>query len=84
MPDERNARERDWNELERSTLYLLTGVGQPPVMAVEDIGHQLEYFDPDSIVRPLCGVGLLHRIAEQFVVATPAAYRWVQIVGHVD
>jgi hypothetical protein len=85
MPEnEPNEQAQRWDALEREALYLLTDPDRyPPVWSVADLGRDLDYFDPDAVIRPLVGAGLLHRIAEKFVVATPAAYRWVRIVGHV-
>lgn len=39
--------------------------------------------DPEAIVRPLCSIGLIHRMGEDFIFATAAAFRMVQTVGHV-
>jgi hypothetical protein len=84
MQDQPNEQERKWDELERSVLYLLTDPDRyPPIWSVADIGREIDYFDPGSVVQPLCNAGLMHRIADGFVVATPAAYRMVQIVGQV-
>jgi hypothetical protein len=49
---------------------------------VADIGREIEYFDPEALVRPLCGVGLLHEISDGFVAATPAAFHMASLVGH--
>jgi hypothetical protein len=46
-----------------------------------DIGREIEYFDPETLVRPLCGVGLLHQVSEGFVTATPAAFHMASLVG---
>jgi len=84
MQDEPNAPTgRDWDGLERDALYALTDTSLPPVMSLDDLGRHIEESDPESIIRPLVNAGLLHRLNKRFVVATPAAYRWVQIVGHV-
>jgi hypothetical protein len=75
--------ERDWGQMERSVVYLLTDpCCQPTVWSVADIGRELEYFDPEALTRPLCGKGLLHRIGEGFVIATPAAFHMASLVGH--
>jgi len=39
--------------------------------------------DPDAVVRPLRNAGLVHRTTDDFVFATPAAYRMVELAGHV-
>ena len=84
MQDQPNEQERKWDELERSTLYLLTDPDRyPPIWSVADLGREIDYFDPDAVVRPLCNAGLMHRVTDGLVVATPAAYRMVQIVGQV-
>jgi hypothetical protein len=51
-------------------------------MSVADIGREIEYFDPEALVRPLCGVGLLHHVSDGFVIATPAAFHMASLVGH--
>jgi hypothetical protein len=79
MPDE-NSNERDWEALERETVYLLTDpTGHPPIWLVADIGRELEDTDPDAIVN----AGLLHRTSDDHVFATPAAFKMVQMVVHV-
>jgi hypothetical protein len=84
MQEQPNEQERKWDELERSALYLLTDPDRyPPIWSVADLGREIDYFDPDAVVRPLCNAGLMHRVMDGFVVATPAAYRMVQIVGQV-
>lgn len=72
-----------WGERERKALYLLTEDDTPPVWSVADIGRRLEYFDPEAVVLPLVNAGLMHRIGDGFVIGTPAAYKWVAMVGHV-
>jgi hypothetical protein len=75
--------ERDWGQMERSVVYLLTDpCCQPTVWSVADIGRELEYFDPEALTRPLCGKGLLHKIGDGFVIATPAAFHMASLVGH--
>jgi len=81
MPDD-ETNER-WETRELSTLHLLTSPGQyPAVWSIADIGRELDYFDPEAVVRPLCGAGLLHRLGDGFVVAAPAAYHMIQLTGH--
>jgi hypothetical protein len=75
--------ERDWGNMERDVIYLLTSPeSEPTVWSVADIGREVEYFDPEALVRPLCGKGLLHQISEGFVAATPAAFHMASLVGH--
>ncbi len=77
--------ERDWGNMERDVIYLLTSPeSEPTVWSVADIGREIEYFDPEALVRPLCGVGLLHQISDGFVVATPAAFHMASLVGHAS
>jgi hypothetical protein len=84
MPNEPNEQERKWDDLERALLYLLTDPDhQPTLWSVADIGRELDYFDPESIVYPLRNAGLVHKTADGFVFATAAAFRMVRIVGHV-
>jgi hypothetical protein len=47
------------------------------------VGREIEYFDPEAVIRPLCNAGLVHRTSDDFVFATAAAFRMVQMVGHV-
>jgi hypothetical protein len=90
MPDENpipgppwTRAERDWGNMERDVVYLLTSPQhQPTVWSVADIGREIEYFDPEALVRPLCGKGLLHQISAGFVIATPAAFHMADLVGH--
>jgi hypothetical protein len=55
----------------------------PAIWSVADIGREIGTSDPDVVVGPLCNAGLLNRTSEDFVFATPAAFRMVQIVGQV-
>jgi hypothetical protein len=86
MPDdEPNEQAERWEARELAALYLLTDPEHyPPVWLIADIGREIDYFDPAAVVQPLCDAGLLHRLAGDFVVATPAAYRMVQLVGRVS
>jgi hypothetical protein len=84
MQDEPNEQMRKWDSLERGVVYLLTDPERhPPIWSVPDIGRELDYFDPESVVRPLRGAGLLHQTTDGYVFATPAAYRMVSLLGHV-
>jgi hypothetical protein len=83
MPDE-NPNERDFDALEREALYALTEPDRrPPICSLADIGLLLETHDPDAIISPLVRAGLVRRTAEDYVFATPAAFKWVELVGHV-
>jgi hypothetical protein len=83
MPDE-STPDRDFGDMERAVLYLLTDPERhPTIWSVADIGREIQYFDPEAIVYPLRNAGLVHRIGE-YVFATPAAFHWVGLVGHVD
>jgi hypothetical protein len=85
MPDEKatlNEPQLRWSQMERSVVYLLTDPERyPPIWNVADIGREIDNDDPDAVVDPLCWAGLVHRIAGTYVVATPAAYRMVGLVG---
>ena len=85
MPDENPiCAERDYDALELDMLHLLTTPDRyPTVWSAADLGRQIETGDPDAVVRPLRGAGLLHQTSDGFVFATPAAYRMVALVGHV-
>ena len=69
--------------LARETVYLMTSSDQPPVWALADIGRELATHDPEALVGPLVCSGLLYRTGDDFVFASPAAYRMVQMTGHV-
>jgi hypothetical protein len=82
-PESLTRGEREFGDMERDVIYLLTEpCSQPTVWSVADIGRELEYFDPESLIHPLQRAGLLHRIGE-FVFATPAAFHLASLVGHV-
>jgi hypothetical protein len=84
MHDEPNEQPRDWDVMERETVYLLTDPDHhPPIWSVADLGRQMETRDPMAVIRPLRDAGLIHRTSEGFVFATPAAYKMVGLVGQV-
>jgi hypothetical protein len=84
MPDENPTPPSPWEGAELATLNLLTDpCRQPTLWSVEDIGRELEYHDPEVVVRPLANAGLLHRTGDCFVFATPAAFHLTSPVGHV-
>jgi hypothetical protein len=72
------------DELERSTLYLLTRPedGQP-LWSVEDIGREIESDEPIGPVRGLHRAGLVNKTSDGYVFATRAGVRLVQLIGHV-
>jgi hypothetical protein len=60
MQEQPNEQERSWDELERDALYLMTDFGRyPAIWSIADLGRELDYFDPESIIRPLCNAGLV-------------------------
>ena len=82
MPD-KNPNEHDFDALERETVYMLTDpTRQPTIWALPDIGRALETHDPEAVVAPLVRCGLVRR-TDGLVFATPAAFKWVELVGHV-
>ncbi len=84
MPDQPNEQMRRWDVREREALYLLTDPDRyPPLWSVAEVGRQIEYFDPEAVIRPLCNAGLVHRTSDGFVFASVAAFRMVQLVGQV-
>jgi hypothetical protein len=84
MPDENPTRDRDFGDMERDVVYLLTDPSrQPTVWKLPDIGREIDFFDPEAVVYPLCRAGLLHKTSDGFVLATPAAFHLVALVGHV-
>lgn len=83
MPDtEPTGDVRSFDSLEREIVYLLTEQC-PTVWSVADLGRELDYYDPNAVIRPLRCAGLLHRLCEGFVVATPAAFNLVGLTGTV-
>jgi hypothetical protein len=83
-PENMTRGDRNFGEMERAVLYLLTDPQRyPTIWSLPDLGREIEYFDADAVVYPLRRAGLIHRIGE-FVFATPAAFHWVGMVGHVD
>jgi hypothetical protein len=76
---------RDFGDTERSVLYLLTDPDNyPTIWSIPDLGREIDYFDPESVVYRLTTAGLAYKTGDGFVFATPAAWRMVQMVGHVD
>ena len=83
MPDENPTQLRDFDVMERETFYLLTDPArQPPIWALADLGRELDTHDPEAVVAPLVRAGLVRR-TDDLVFATPAAFKWVELVGHV-
>jgi hypothetical protein len=75
---------RAWGEMERIVLYMLTDPeNQPTVWSIPDIGREMAYDDPDALVEPLWRAGLVHRLGKELVFATPSAFHFVSLVGHV-
>lgn len=85
MPDdEPNERMREWDVMEREAVYAMTDPERfPPVWSVADLGRELETNEPEAVLRPLVNAGLVNRSSEDFVFATPAAFKWVELVGRV-
>lgn len=84
MQDEPNEQMRKWDGMERDALYLMTDPGRYPTLwSVADIGREINYHDPDAVIGPLLNAGLVHKTGDGFVFATAAAFRMVQMVGHV-
>jgi hypothetical protein len=84
MQEEPNEQMRKYDAMERHAIYLLTDPDSyPPIWSVADLGRQIECFEPEIVIGPLCTIGLLHRTSDDFVFATPAAFQMVALVGHV-
>jgi hypothetical protein len=84
MQEQPNEQMRDWDVMERETLYLLTDTGRyPPIWSIADVGREIEHYDPEAVIRPLRNAGLIHRTSDGFIFATAAAFRMVQMVGQV-
>jgi hypothetical protein len=74
---------REWDAMERESVYLLTDpTRQPTIWALADLGRELETHDPEAVIAPLIYAGLVRR-NDDLVFATPAAFKWVEMVGHV-
>jgi hypothetical protein len=80
---ENPTREPEYDVLARETVYLMTSSEQPPIWTLPDIGRELATHDPEALVGPLVCAGLLYRTCDGHVFASPAAFKWVQLVGHV-
>jgi hypothetical protein len=75
---------RDWDVMEREAVYLMTDPEHhPPIWSVADLGREMETRDPMAVVRPLRDAGLVNLTSENYVFATPAAYKMVGLVGQV-
>ncbi len=84
MPDE-NPNEPDWSYQEREAVYVLTDPTRyPPIWALADMALEFNTHDPAAIVAPLIRAGLIRRTSEDLLFATPAAFKWVEMVGHVS
>jgi hypothetical protein len=76
--------DRDIGDMELDLVNLLTDpCRQPTIWSIPDIGRELEYFDPESLVHPLQRSGLLYLTADGFVFATPAAFHLISLTAHV-
>jgi hypothetical protein len=75
---------REYDAMEREAVYLLTDPEHhPPIWSLADIGRQMETSDPMAVIRPLRDAGLVNVTSENYVFATPAAYKMVGLVGQV-
>jgi hypothetical protein len=84
MPDQSTPEPRNFGDMERDVVYLLTDpCRQPTLWAVPDIGRELDYFDPQCVIEPLLRVGLIYKTSDGFVFASPAAFHLTSLVGHV-
>lgn len=84
MPDENPTRARDFGDMERDVVYLLADPCRTPtVWSLPDIGREIETDDPEAVILPLQRAGLVHKTSDGFVLATPAAFHLVSLVGHV-
>jgi hypothetical protein len=89
MPDNPTPREkltrgdRNFGDMERDVVYLLTEPCQLPTLwSVADIGREMQYFDPEALILPLQCAGLVYKTSDDFVFATPAAFRMASLVEH--
>jgi hypothetical protein len=84
MQEQPNEQMRKWDAMERETLYLLTDPDRYlPIWSIEDMGREIEYADVEAVIRPLRNAGLINQTSDGFIFATAAAFRMVQMVGHV-
>jgi hypothetical protein len=75
---------RDFGDMELDVVNLLTDpCRQPTLWSIADIGRELEYFDPESLIHPLQRAGLLQQTTDGFVFATPAAFHLIALTAHV-
>jgi hypothetical protein len=85
MPNaEPSEQERKCDDLEQAVVYSLTDPGSyPTIRSVPDIGREIDYFDPESVVYRLHNAGLVYKTSDGFMFASHAAWRMVQRVGQV-
>lgn len=61
---------------------MVRGVSRKTTNPASDVRYrarlrrEIEYRDPEAVVRPLRNAGLIHRTSDDFVFATPAWCRW--------
>lgn len=75
---------RAFDVMELEAVYLMTDPEQhPPIWSMADLGREMATHDPMAVIRPLRDAGLLNLTSENYVFATPAAYKMVALVGKV-
>ena len=75
-----------WDGRERDALYLLVpGEDQDGMVlwSMEDLGREMDYFDPESVIYPLVRAGLVNKTSDGHVFATRAGVRAVAMIGKV-
>ena len=76
--------DRGYDAIERDIVYLLTDPHEvQPVWSLADVGREVESEERAKIaIDGLRRAGLVNRMIDGHVVATRAAVRMVQLVGH--
>jgi hypothetical protein len=76
--------DRGLDEIERDIVYLLTDPNDvQPVWSLTDVEREVESEeDTKEAIKRLSRAGLVSRTADGHLVATRAAVRMVQLIGH--
>jgi hypothetical protein len=58
MQQQPNEQQRKWDDMEREVVYILTDPDRHlPIWSVADLGREIEYRDPEAVIRPLVNAG---------------------------
>jgi hypothetical protein len=75
-----------WEGQERDALYALVPGDDQDYMSIwslDDLGREIDYFDPMAVLRPLITAGLAHEPAKGYVCASRAGVKAVAMIGKV-